>query len=75
MGVLVNIPVLEYGVGITSAVCAPPPWPQLSEAMVRSPWASKWLIKVDDEIGGAGHSFFDTLSIKGAADVLERWVA
>lgn len=44
----------------------------LSEAMVRSPSTTKWLLKVDDEVAGAGHAYFDTLTIKGALDVLER---
>jgi len=47
---------------------------QLAEAMVRSPWAAKWLLKVDDELMGCGHAFFNTLAIKGAAEVLERTV-
>eukprot|EP00967_Tisochrysis_lutea_P029034 scaffold33930_cov21-Tisochrysis_lutea.AAC.1 len=42
--------------------------------MVRSPWAAKWLLKVDDELMGCGHAFFNTLAIKGAAEVLERTV-
>jgi len=45
---------------------------QLAEAMVRSPWATKWLLKVDDELMGCGHAYFNTLSIRGAAEVLER---
>ncbi|KAL6746704.1 hypothetical protein V8C86DRAFT_1820156 [Haematococcus lacustris] len=44
----------------------------VAEAMVRWPWASQWLLKVDDEVGGAGHASFHTAAIKGAADVLER---
>lgn len=47
---------------------------QLAEAMVRSPWASKWLFKVDDEVLGCGHATLSTLAIQGAADVLERTV-
>lgn len=45
---------------------------QLAEAMVRSPGAPKWLLKIDDEVGGGGHAWVDTLSIVGAAAVLER---
>jgi len=51
--------------------CAP--LPQVAEAMVRSPWVSKWVLKVDDELLGCGHASFSTLAIKGAAEVLERW--
>lgn len=41
---------------------------------MRSPWAAKWLLKVDDEMLGCGHAYFSTLAIKGAAEVLERCV-
>ncbi|EFJ52332.1 hypothetical protein VOLCADRAFT_102998 [Volvox carteri f. nagariensis] len=44
----------------------------LAEAMVRHPLVPKWLFKIDDEIMGMGHAFFDTASIKGCDGVLER---
>ncbi|KXZ47062.1 hypothetical protein GPECTOR_38g299 [Gonium pectorale] len=44
----------------------------LAEAMIRNPNVPKWLFKVDDEIMGLGHAFFDTAAIKGSSDVLAR---
>lgn len=44
----------------------------LAEAMVRYPEVAKWLLKIDDEVMGFGHAFFDTASVKGAAEVLQR---
>ncbi|KAG2448854.1 hypothetical protein HYH02_006205 [Chlamydomonas schloesseri] len=46
----------------------------LAECMVRHPAVPKWLFKVDDEVMGLGHAFFDTAAIKGGAEVLARVV-
>ncbi|KAG2432871.1 hypothetical protein HXX76_008603 [Chlamydomonas incerta] len=46
----------------------------LAECMVRHPAVPKWLFKIDDEVMGLGHAFFDTASIKGGAEVLARVV-
>ncbi|GFR40108.1 hypothetical protein Agub_g662, partial [Astrephomene gubernaculifera] len=46
----------------------------LAEAMVRHPVVPKWLFKIDDEIMGLGHAFFDTAAVKGSGDVLARVV-
>ncbi|KAG2501161.1 hypothetical protein HYH03_000976 [Edaphochlamys debaryana] len=44
----------------------------LAETMVRHPEVPKWLFKIDDEIMGHGHAFFDTAAIKGSGEVLTR---
>lgn len=46
----------------------------LAECMVRHPAVPKWLFKIDDEVMGLGHAFFDTASIRGGAEVLARVV-
>ncbi|GLC34485.1 hypothetical protein PLESTB_001256000 [Pleodorina starrii] len=47
----------------------------LAEAMVRHPLVPKWLLKIDDEVMGLGHAFFDTSAIRGAEEVLSRVIA
>ena len=39
---------------------------------VRSPWISRWVVKIDDESLGTGSASLDLRSIKGASDVLQR---
>lgn len=45
-----------------------------AEAMVRNPRVARWLLKVDDEVMGCGTASFETKSIKGAPEVLERLI-
>ncbi|GLI64066.1 hypothetical protein VaNZ11_007230 [Volvox africanus] len=47
----------------------------LAEVMVRHPLVPKWLFKIDDEIMGLGHAFFDVTAIKGTGEVLTRVIA
>ncbi|KAG1656325.1 hypothetical protein FOA52_006656 [Chlamydomonas sp. UWO 241] len=44
----------------------------MSEAMIRSPTATKWLLKMDDGCMGLTHACVDLQAVQGASAVLER---
>ena len=43
-----------------------------SHVQIRTPWVSRWLVKIDDESMGTGTASLDLRTIKGASDVLHR---
>jgi hypothetical protein len=61
--------------GVSSAVDLDRVLGVVAEAMVRSPTATKWLLKMDDGLMGLTHACVDLQAVQGAAAILERVAA